>query len=85
MFLIPFIDIQCETLVPPTDDLEIMCVNGATYTTGVGYEGDTCFMSCSTGYQLNGSDARTCQSDRSWSGSETTCSRGKSCYVSAKS
>ena len=33
---------------------------------GVGYEGDTCSFTCNTGYELTGSNARTCQSDGSW-------------------
>ena len=37
---------------------------------GVGYEGDTCSFTCNTGYELTGSDTRTCQSDGSWSGSD---------------
>ena len=40
---------------------------------GVGYEGDTCIFTCNTGYELTGSDTTTCQSDGSWSGSETSC------------
>ena len=43
---------------------------------GVGYEGDTCSFTCNTGYELTGSDTRTCQSDGSWSGSDVTCARG---------
>jgi len=37
---------------------------------------DTCSFTCNAGYELNGSDNRTCQSDRSWSGAETMCRRG---------
>ena len=37
---------------------------------------DTCSFTCNTGYELTGSDTRTCQSDGSWSGSETSCIRG---------
>ena len=37
---------------------------------------DTCSFTCNTGYELNGSDTRTCQSDGSWSGSDPVCSRG---------
>ena len=48
---------------------------------GMGYEGDTCSFTCNTGYELTGSDTRTCQSDGSWSGSEVACSRGMyHCY-----
>jgi len=37
---------------------------------------DTCSFKCNTGYELTGSDTRTCQSDGSWSGIATMCSRG---------
>ena len=37
---------------------------------------DTCSFTCDTGYELTGSDTRTCQSDGSWSGSEVSCRRG---------
>ena len=43
---------------------------------GVGYEKDTCSLTCNTGYELTGSDTRTCQSDGSWSGSDDVCRRG---------
>ena len=37
---------------------------------------DTCSFTCNTGYELTGSDTRTCQSDGSWSGSDDVCRRG---------
>ena len=37
---------------------------------------DTCSFTCNTGYELTGSDTRTCQSDGSWSGSDNVCRRG---------
>ena len=40
---------------------------------GVGYEGDTCNFTCNTGYELIGSNQRTCQSDGRWSGSSVSC------------
>ena len=33
----------------------------------------TAIYSCDTGYTLNGGSTRTCQSDRTWSGSAPTC------------
>ena len=42
----------------------------------MGYEGDTCSFTCNTGYELTGSDTRTCQSNGSWSGSDDVCRRG---------
>ena len=37
---------------------------------------DICIATCNTGYELTGSDTRTCQSDGSWSGSNDVCRRG---------
>ena len=37
---------------------------------------DTCTYTCDTGYEITGSSTRTCQSDGTWSGSDTMCSRG---------
>ena len=37
---------------------------------------DSCSFTCNTGYELIGSDTRTCQSDGSWSGSNAECRRG---------
>ena len=38
---------------------------------------DTCSFKCITGYRLvSGSATRTCQSDKSWSGTEAKCGRG---------
>ena len=45
---------------------------------GVPFYEDICSFTCNTGFELTGSDTRTCQSDGSWSGSETLCRRGKS-------
>ena len=39
----------------------------------MGYEGDSCSFTCNTGYELAGSDTRTCQSDGSWSNSDVEC------------
>ena len=43
---------------------------------------DTCNFTCDTGYVLNGSDTRTCQSNGSWSGSIVMCSRGEYNFLS---
>ena len=34
---------------------------------------DTCSFTCNTGYELTGSDTRTCQSDGNWSSSDGMC------------
>ena len=54
-----------------------MITSCSSGTPGVGYEGDTCNFTCNTGYELTGSDTRTCQSDGSWSGSDDVCNRSK--------
>ena len=38
---------------------------------------DICNFTCNTGYQLTGSNTRTCQSDGSWSGNDTMCKKRK--------
>ena len=38
--------------------------------------GDTCTVSCDDGYELSGSETRTCQGDGTWSGTDATCSAG---------
>ena len=49
---------------------------------GVGYEGDTCSFTCNTGYELTGSDTRTCQSNGNWNGTDdATCRRGITCRI----
>ena len=63
------VDIKCDNLSAPANG-EITCSSGRV---GVGYEGDTCSFTCNTGYELTGSDTRTCQSDGSWLGSLASC------------
>ena len=43
---------------------------------GVSSYQDTCSFTYNTGYELTGSESRTCQSDGSWSGSAIMCRRG---------
>lgn len=40
--------------------------------TGSDFE-DTCTVMCDDGYEVTGSNIRTCRSDGSWSGSEAGC------------
>ena len=68
--LVFFLDIRCIDLQIPSNGEITPC------SIGVGYEGDTCNFTCNTGYELTGSGTRTCQNDRSWSGSVAVCSRG---------
>ena len=64
--------VHCTNLTLPKNGF-INCSLGDDGVTS--YE-DTCSFTCNTGYELTGSDTRTCQSNGSWSGSETNCSRG---------
>ena len=55
--------------------------NNGTISCSLGDDGvpsyeDTCNFTCNTGYELTGSNTRTCQSDGNWSGSEVMCGRG---------
>jgi len=52
--------------------------NGMIDCTGNVFE-DTCTFSCDDNYDLVGSETRTCQSDRTWSGTEATCTLGDIC------
>ena len=74
-FVIRFlIDIQCDNLSTPANGEITSCNSGRV---GVGYEGDTCNFTCNTGYELTGSDTRTCQSDGSWSSiRDIVCKKG---------
>ena len=58
------IAIQCPALSDPE--------NGACTTTGTGV-GDTATYTCNSGFEISGSDTRTCQSNGDWSGSAPTC------------
>ena len=71
-FDINYVDIRCDILPTPVNG-EITCRSGRV---GVGYEGDTCSFTCNNGYELTGSDTRTCLSNGSWSGSDDVCRRG---------
>ena len=64
--------VSCSSLTDPNNGV-LSCSLGDDGAPS--YE-DTCSFTCNTGYELTGSDTRTCQSDGSWSGSNATCSRG---------
>ena len=38
---------------------------------------DVCSFTCDTGYELTGSENRTCQSDGTWSGISAMCKRSE--------
>ena len=64
--------VSCSSLNDPNNGV-IDCSLGVDEVPS--YE-DTCSFTCNTGYELTGSDTRTCQSDGSWSGNDVMCSRG---------
>ena len=64
--------VPCSSLNDPNNGM-ISCSLGDDGV--LSYE-DTCSFTCNTGYELTGSNTRTCQSDGSWSGSDDVCSRG---------
>ena len=59
----------CPPLDVPLDGI-IDCSLGDDGQPNVG---DFCRFTCDDGFELDGSDMRTCQNDSSWSGTETTC------------
>ena len=65
--------VSCPSLIDPNNGM-INCSLGDDRV--YSYE-DTCSFTCNTGYQLNGSDTRNCQSSGTWSGSDAMCSRGE--------
>ena len=73
LFSITILIVSCSSLIAPNNGT-ISCSLGDDGTPS--YE-DTCSFTCNTGYELTGSDTRTCQSDGNWSGSDASCNRGK--------
>ena len=78
--IIVAIEIQCDNLSTPANGEITSCSSGRVR---MGYEEDTCSFTCNTGYELTGSDTRTCQSDGSWSGSDDVCRRGNASFYTA--
>ena len=64
--------VPCSSLTDPNNGM-IDCSLGDD---GVSSYEDTCSFTCNVGYELTGSDTRTCQSDGNWSGSDDVCRRG---------
>ena len=65
--------VTCPSLSDPSNGM----INCSLGDDGVPSYEDTCSFTCDTGYELTGSDTRTCQSDGSWSGSVAMCSRSE--------
>ena len=64
--------VRCSFLTDPNDGT----INCSLGDDGVPSYEDTCSFTCNTGYELTGSDTRTCQSNETWSGSDVLCRRG---------
>ena len=64
--------VHCPLLTDPIDGM-IDCPLGDDGV--LSYE-DTCSFTCNSGYELTGSDTRTCQSNGSWNGTDGVCIRG---------
>ena len=64
---------SCPSLSEPSNGM----INCSLGDDGVPSYEDTCSFTCNTGYELTGSESRTCQSDGSWSGSNAVCSRSE--------
>ena len=73
MLLYSVVGTRCNDLSTPANGEIASCSSGRT---GVGYERDTCIFTCNTGYEVTGSDTRTCQSDGNWTGGDVVCRRG---------
>ena len=69
--------VSCPPLTDPSNGV-ISCLLGDD---GVYSYEDTCSYTCNTGYELTGSDTRSCQSDGSWNGSDDVCQRGEELFV----
>ena len=65
--------VNCSSLDIPKNGL----INCSLGDDGVPSYEDMCSFTCNTDYELTGSATRTCQSNRSWNGSEALCERGE--------
>ena len=65
--------VLCPSLSGPNNGMTT-CLLGDD---GIHSYEDTCNFTCNIGYELTGSDTRTCQSDGSWSGNDAACTIGK--------
>ena len=67
------ISVPCPSLTDPINGT----MNCSLGDDGVPSYEDTCSLTCNTGYELTGSDTRTCHSNGSWSGNDDAmCRKG---------
>jgi len=71
------LDVRCDDLSMPSNGQILSCTSDRI---GVGYETESCSYTCNTGYELTGSDTRTCQTSGSWNGTDDVCRRGTHNY-----
>ena len=69
----------CLSLTAPENGM----INCSLGDDGVPSYEETCSFTCNTGYELTGSDTRTCQGDGSWSDTDVMCIRGEYSYYLA--
>ena len=62
---------------PALTDLNNGMISCSLGDDGVPSYEDTCSYTCNTGYELTGSDIRTCHSEGSWSRPDVMCIRGE--------
>ena len=68
-----FLLLACPSLNAPSNGMISCLPLGGD---GLHDPGDTCTYTCDTGYEITGNSTRSCQSDGTWSGSDTMCARG---------
>ena len=71
--------VLCPSLTDPKNGV-MTCLLGDD---GVLSYKDTCNFKCNSHFEQRGSETRTCQSDESWNGTETMCTRSKQCSMCA--
>ena len=69
--------VLCPSLTDPKNGV-MTCLLGDD---GVPSYKDTCNFKCNNHFEQRGSETRTCQSDESWNGTETMCTRSKQCSM----
>ena len=75
--VITVVIVPCSNLTQPNNGM----TNCSLGDDGVPSYEDTCSFTCNTGYELTGSDTRTCQGNGSWSGSDVVCRRGTMLFL----
>ena len=68
-----FLLVTCPLLTAPINGMTDCSLGGD----GIPNSGDVCSFTCNIGYEVTGSNTRTCQDDGSWSDSHAMCSRGE--------